>query len=150
MADTIAVDTNIIIRYLTGDDRVQSPAATDLFRAAQSGTVKLLIPTSTVQESVYVLETEYGFDAAAIAPRLISLLSLPNVRCPEIGWVAEALQFYRTKNCDFGDALLCAFALAEGCGVVTFDKGILKRFTEIESGTPADWLAGRIGPGRGH
>jgi predicted nucleic-acid-binding protein len=45
----------------------------------------------------------------------------------------EALQFYRVKNSDFGDALLCAFARHTGCDVATYDKGILKKFPEISA-----------------
>jgi len=41
---TIAIDANIIVRYLTGDDPVQSPLATELFRAASAGRVNLCCP----------------------------------------------------------------------------------------------------------
>jgi predicted nucleic-acid-binding protein len=142
MAAAIAVDASVVIRYLTGDDQVQSAEATDLFRAAQSGKVKLVIPTSTIQETVYVLERLYDFDATAIAPKLISLLAIPNVDTPDHRWVMEALQFYRTKNSDFGDALLCAFACSEGCEVATFDKGIVKKFPEVVVKAPAEFLVG--------
>jgi predicted nucleic-acid-binding protein len=141
MAAAIAVDASVIVRYLTGDDKVQSAEATDLFRAAQAGKVKLVIPTATIQEAVYVLERLYNFDTAAIAPKLISLLAIPNVDTPDYRWVMEALQFYRTKNSDFGDALLCAFARSKGCDVATFDKGIVKKFPEVDAKTPADILA---------
>jgi len=90
-----------------------------------------------------VLENIYHLDAAAIAPKLISLLAIHNVDSPDTGWIVEALQFYREKNSDFGDALLCAYAQSEGFGVATFDKGILKKFPEITARPPADWLAGR-------
>jgi predicted nucleic-acid-binding protein len=141
MAASIAMDASVVVRYLTGDDKTQSAAAADLFRAAQSGKVKLVIPTSTIQETVYVLERLYHFDAAAIAPKLISLLTLPNVDTPDARWIVEALQFYRAKNSDFGDALLCAFARAEGCEVATFDKGIVKKFPEVAVRTPTGCLA---------
>src|SRR5690242_11728911 len=106
MAAGIALDASVVIRYLTGDDKEQSAEATDLFRAAQSGKVKLVIPTATIQETVYALETFYDLDAEKIAPKLISLLSLPNIHAHDHRWVIEALQFYRMRNCDFGDALL--------------------------------------------
>lgn len=147
MAAAIAIDASVVVRYLTGDEKTQSRAATDLFRAAQSGKVKLVIPTSAVQETVYVLERLYHLDASAIAPKMISLLALPNVRSPDADWVIEALQFYRTKNCDFGDALLCAYAQVEGCEVATFDKGILKKFPEVAAYTPLNWLAGKAKSG---
>jgi len=142
MAASIAIDASVVVRYLTGDEKTQSAAAADLFRAAQSGKVKLVIPTSTIQETVYVLERLYDLDAAAIAPKLISLLTLPNVNTPDSRWVVEALQFYRVKNSDFGDALLCAFARSEGCDVATFDKGIVKKFSEVAVHTPAECLTG--------
>jgi len=133
MAAPIAVDASVIVRYLTGDDKTQSPAAADLFRAAQAGNVTLVIPTATVQETVYVLEKLYHLEADAIAPKLLSLLTLPNVNVPDARWLVEALQFYRVKNSDFGDALLCAFARHTGCDVATYDKGILKKFPEISA-----------------
>ena len=143
MAASIAIDARVVIRYLTGDDKAQSAAATDLFRAAQTGRIKLVIPTSTIQETVYVLERLYNLDAAAIAPKLISLLAIPNVDTPDFRWVIEALQFYRTRNSDFGDALLCAYARSEGCDVATFDKGIVKKFPEVAACAPAECLAGK-------
>ena len=143
MSAPIAVDASVIVRYLTGDDKTQSAAAADLFRAAQAGKVSLIIPTASVQETVYVLEKIYRLNAATIAPKLISLLAMPNVTAPDERWLVEALQFYRIKNSDFGDALLCAFARREGCDVATFDKGILKKFPEVPAFTPIDWLEGK-------
>jgi len=150
MASSIAVDASVVVRYLTGDDKIQSAAAADLFRAAQSGKVKLVVPTSTIQETVYVLERLYNLAAVEIAPKLISLLTLPNVETPDYRWVLEALQFYRAKNSDFGDALLCAFARSENCVVTTFDKGMVKKFSEVTVNTPMECLGGKLqGRGKG-
>ena len=143
MAAPIAIDASVVVRFLTGDDKAQSAAATQLFRAAEAGKVKLVIPASTIQETVYVLERLYKLDAATIAPKLISLLTLHNVDSPDADWLVEALQFYREKNSDFGDAMLCAYAGSAGCEVATFDKGILKKFSEVTAYTPTDYLAGK-------
>ncbi len=137
MVETLAVDTNVIIRFLTGDDPAQSPIAARLFRAAASGRVNLLIPTPILQETVYVLETFYDGTPETIAPKLISLLNLPGVTCPDARWVLDALHWYRAKNADFGDALLCAYARKEGCSVTTFDQGLIKKFPEISASQPA-------------
>jgi len=151
MAVPVAIDASVVVRFLTGDDKVQSAAAAELFRAAEAGKIKLLIPTSTIQETVYVLERLYHLDAATIAPKLIALLTVHNVVTPDADWVVEALQFYREKNSDFGDAMLCAYARSAGCEVATFDKGMLKKFTEITAYTPVDWLAGKTsGKIKGH
>jgi predicted nucleic-acid-binding protein len=138
MRQKFAVDASVIVRYLTGDEKTQSPAATELFKAAEQGLISLVIPTSAIMETVYVLESVYGHEAAAIAPKLVSLLSIPNVENPDTSWLMEALASYRSKNSDFGDAMLCAFARQRQCGVVTFDKGLIKKFSEVVAVTPAD------------
>jgi predicted nucleic-acid-binding protein len=143
MAAAIVIDASVVVRYLTGDEKAQSSAAADLFRAAQAGRAFLVIPTSTVQETVYVLESIYNLDAARIAPKLLSLLAIPNVVAPDARWLVDALQMYRSKDSDFGDALLCAYAHLHGCDVATFDKGLMKKFTEVTAYTPIDWLAAK-------
>ena len=136
MPKSVAIDANVIVRYLTGDDPVQSPAATELFRAAGSGRVNLIIPTVILQETVYVLETFYAGTPETIAPKLTSLLSLNGVTCPDARWVLDAIQWYRAKNSDFGDALLCAYAHHHHCEVSTFDQGLSKKFTEVAANAP--------------
>ena len=131
-----AIDANVIVRYLTGDDPVQSPAATELFRAASSGRLNVVLPTSVLQETVYALETFYHGTPETIAPKLMSLLSLNGVTCPDARWVMDGIQWYRMKNADFGDALLCAYAHHHHCDVNTFDKELIKKFTEVTAAEP--------------
>ena len=133
---SVAIDANVIVRYLTGDDPEQSPAATELFRAASAGRVHLIIPTTVLQETVYALETFYDGTPDTIAPKLISLLSLTGVTCPDARWVLDGIQWYRAKNADFGDALLCAYARHHHCEVNTFDKDLIKKFTEVAASEP--------------
>jgi predicted nucleic-acid-binding protein len=66
----------------------------------------------------------------------MSLLSLTGVTCPDARWVLDGIQWYRAKNADFGDALLCAYALHHDCEVNTFDKELIKNFTEITASEP--------------
>ena len=146
---SVAIDANVIVRYLTGDDPVQSLAATELFRAASAGRVNLIIPTPILQETVYVLETFYAGTPDTVAPKLMSLLSLTGVTCPDARWVMDGIQWYRAKNADFGDALLCAYARHHHCEVQTFDKDLIKKFTEVAASepvsrikTPSAWLVG--------
>ena len=137
MPKSVAVDASVIVRYLTGDEPRQSPAAVALFRAAAVGQVNLIIPTSVLQETVYALETFYDGTPETIAPKLASLLSLAGVDCPDARWVLDGIHWYRTKNADFGDALLCAYARHHHCEVSTFDHGLIKKFPEIAAVEPA-------------
>ena len=134
---SVAIDANVIVRYLTGDDPVQSLAAMELFRAASAGRVNLIIPTPILQETVYVLETFYAGTPDTIAPTLLSLLSLTGVTCPDARWVLDGIQWYRAKNADFGDALLCAYARHHHCEVSTFDQGLINKFPEVTATEPA-------------
>jgi predicted nucleic-acid-binding protein len=136
MPKAVAVDANVIVRYLTGDDPVQSPAATELFRSAHAGRVQLILPAVTLQETVYVLETYYAGTPESIAPRLISLLSLRGVTCPDVRWVLDAVHWYRAKKADFGDALLCAYAAHHHCEVSSFDQDLRRKFTEVVAAPP--------------
>ena len=137
MPKSLAIDANVIVRYLTGDDSGQSPAATELFRAAGAGRMNLIIPTPILQETVQVLETFYSGTPETIAPKLASLLSLPGVDCPDARWVLDAIQWYRAKRADFGDALLCAYARHHHCEVSTFDQGLINKFPEVTATEPA-------------
>ena len=136
MPKSLALDANVIVRYLTGDDPAQAAAATELFRAASAGRTSLVIPTPILQETVYVLETFYDGTPETIAPKLVSLLSLPGVSCPDARWVLDGIQWYRSKNADFGDALLCAYAHYHHCEVSTFDQELIKKFTEVTAAAP--------------
>jgi predicted nucleic-acid-binding protein len=73
-----------------------------------------------------------------IAPKILSLLSIRNVENPDTAWLLDALAAYRSKKSDFGDALLCAFARRHQCGVSTFDKGLIKKFPEVNAVGPTD------------
>lgn len=136
MPKTLAIDANIIVLYLTGDDPIQSAAATELFRAATAGKAALVIPTPVLQETVYALETFYAGTPETIAPKLVSLLNLAGVDCPDAPWVLDAIHWYRAKNADFGDALLCAYAHHHHCEVSTFDQGLIKKFAEVTAAAP--------------
>jgi predicted nucleic-acid-binding protein len=133
---SVAVDANVIVRYLTGDDPAQSAAATQLFQAATASNVNLIIATTVLQETVYVLETYYNGTPSTIAPKLLSLLNLNGVSCPDARWVLDGIQWYRAKNTDFGDALLCAYARHHHCEVNTFDKDLIKKFPEVAASEP--------------
>ncbi len=78
----------------------------------------------------------YAGTPETIAPKLTSLLSLSGVACPDARWVLDAIQWYRAKNSDFGDALLCAYARHHHCEVSTFDKDLIKKFTEVAASAP--------------
>src|SRR5580698_5219069 len=93
------VDTNILIRLLTGDDRKQETIARSLFA---SGPV--WIAKTVLLETDWVLRSLYGFEDDAIREALAKLLGLENVRAEDEHAVAAALDLTE-RGIEFADAL---------------------------------------------
>ena len=120
-----AVDTNIVVRYLTGDEPIQAARAKAVFDAG-----RIFLSTTVLLESEWVLRSVYGFAADEIAAAIRALVGLPTVRVERPIALAEALE--RVENgMDFADALhLAAAARCEA--LLTFDR----RFIELAADAP--------------
>ena len=115
-----AIDTNIVIRYLTGDHPQQAARASAVIDAGD-----VFVGTTVLLESEWVLRSVYGFSGSEVAVALRALAGLPNVSVESPAMLAEALN--RAENgMDFADALhLGAAARCEA--MLTFDR----RFIEL-------------------
>ncbi|MGE5501803.1 MAG: type II toxin-antitoxin system VapC family toxin [Ignavibacteriales bacterium] len=110
-----AIDTNIVVRFLTNDDKRQAHAA----RTAIEGG-DIFIATTVLLESEWVLRSAYGFDPAQIAAAFRGLAGLPSVSVEDPVLLAQALDRL-TEGMDFADAL--HLAKAEHCDVfLSFDR----------------------------
>ena len=63
----LLLDTNVIIRFLTGDHPAHSPRSRSLFTRAAAGDVTLLVTDLALAETVWVLQSFYKLDRGAIA-----------------------------------------------------------------------------------
>lgn len=95
----VAVDTNILVRLLTGDHRQQHAKALALFRAHE-----VFIPDTVILECEWVLRYAYGFTPAAICDAFRRLFGLPNVHIDAPARVVQAMQWHE-QGLDFADAL---------------------------------------------
>lgn len=128
----IAVDTNIVVRLLTGDDPAQAERAKALF----AGDTVFLSKT-VVLESEWVLRRLYRIDRGAALEALAGLASLINVRCEDETAVLEAFALAR-RGMDFADALhLTSSRNADR--FATFDEDMVKRAKKL--GGPPAYLA---------
>ena len=110
-----AVDTNIIIRYVTGDD--PGPAAK---ARAFIGQTPVYVPRTVLLEVEWVLRGVYELKPAQIIPALRALAGLPGVLIEDSRLVVQAMD-WAESGMDFADALhLPASAACEG--FLTFDK----------------------------
>lgn len=125
----IAVDTNIIVRYLVEDDVPQTDQAEVVLR---SGAV--LVPKTVLLEAAWVLRTGYRFDRAAVAHGLRQLLGLPGVTVEDPGVVARALDLH-DQGFDFADALHLASS-RRADAFATFDHGLRRRARHVPDLVP--------------
>ena len=120
----IAVDTNVVVRFLVADDPEQSARARDLFAAEQ-----IFIPDTVILETAWVLGYSYGLDKDAIAAGLRRLFGLANVHLRDMAEMALALEWY-DYGLDFADALHLAQS-AHCTRLLTFDRRFAARGEEI-------------------
>src|SRR5438105_7779093 len=79
-----AVDTNVLVRLLTGDDSSQEAEARALFASGP-----IWIAKTVLLETAWVLRSLYGFEEHAICEAFSKLLGLKNVRAEdESAWAA--------------------------------------------------------------
>ncbi|OYW93286.1 MAG: VapC toxin family PIN domain ribonuclease [Caulobacterales bacterium 32-67-6] len=111
----LAIDTNIVVRLLTGDHPDQSARARSLIEIH-----RVFVPTTVVLESEWVLRGAYGLGRDHVIPALRAFAGLPNVTLQEPERVAAALD-WAEGGMDFADAL--HLGAAAGCeAFVTFDR----------------------------
>jgi predicted nucleic-acid-binding protein len=109
------VDTNIIVRYLTGDDPAQAAKARSLI-----GQKPVFVPRTVLLEAEWVLRGIYDIPPEQIIPALRALAGLPGVWVEDAVLVAKAMD-WAEAGMDFAGALHLA-AAAECEGFLTFDK----------------------------
>jgi predicted nucleic-acid-binding protein len=136
----IAVDTNVLLRYLLWDDERQALKADRLM----NGPAAVLITDVVLAETLWTLKgKKYGLPKPALIGVALALFAEPNVRFEDGPTVWTALHDYRQakpikvgrkkRAADFPDALLvhkaryCAMTRGEPCDAIdTFDAAARK------------------------
>lgn len=116
----IAVDMNVLVRLLTGDDPAQTRLAADLF--AQES---IFIPKTVLLKTEWVLRYGYELSPTVILTAFRKLLGLPQVDVEDNNALVEALARYE-EGMDFADALHLA-SVGEADQFATFDAHLKKR-----------------------
>ena len=72
----IGLDTNVVVRYLTQDDPVQSPKATELIERGLTEEEPGFVSVVAMAETAWVLERVYGRTAEEIAAVIERMLEV--------------------------------------------------------------------------
>ena len=115
------VDTNVLIRHLTGDPPEQARRATSFLAVSDP----LWLADLIVAEVVYVLESVYEVGRADVARLVRSIVSSDRLLVTDLALLLRTIEVYERHRLAFADAYLIASAERTGIGVVvSFDKGI--------------------------
>jgi predicted nucleic acid-binding protein len=120
---TAFVDTNILVRHLTGDPPDMAARATSFLGSEQ----ELLLTDLIAAETVYVLESFYETPRTQVAEAMRSLIAFESILCADPALLLRAVEVYETERIDFAEAYLVACAETTEVGrVASFDRSIDK------------------------
>ncbi len=114
-----AIDTNIVVRFLTGEDHPQ----TDIARKVVA-TETVFVTTTVVLETAWVLRSVYGFGREDVTRAIRAFAGLPKVELEDPERIVLALE-NADKGMDFADAL--HLGAADHCeAFLTFDRKFIR------------------------
>lgn len=125
----IIVDTNLLVRFFIQDDEIQFHKVSELFDKSE----KIIIPTNTLCELVWVLSYSYRLNKQAIIEIINALLDTDNVviQQSEVAFGIKMLE----KNGDFADGINAflgvEMAFGEPAAFASFDKKAIKLLSEL-------------------
>lgn len=123
----IALDTNVLVRYLAQDDARQSALASRLIEQTLGPSNRGYISLVALLETVWVMESRYAADAATVAAILTDVLDTAALEVHEAAAVRAAVVLYQRGGLDLHDCLIVSLAEQRKAQVVTFDAKAAKR-----------------------
>ncbi|MEI6478250.1 MAG: PIN domain-containing protein [bacterium] len=124
------LDSNVVIRFLVVNNRVQSEAAWKLFSRTD---VQLVLPDTVLAEVVWTLSSHYKVERKILARQLRLLLETPSLK-GNLRLLDAALELFGSRSIDYVDAYLAALSLHEKIPVYSWDKDFdkLKGVTRLQ------------------
>jgi predicted nucleic acid-binding protein len=118
---TAFVDTNVLIRHLTGDPPDLAARATKFLGEIDT----LLLPDVIVAETVYVLESFYEVAVEEVARLVRSIIAFDPIQVANQPLLLRSLEVYETYRIDYAEAYLAASAeTTEIDQIASFDRAI--------------------------
>lgn len=125
------VDTNVLIRFFVGDNKLQQKQASGWFSQAQKGKRKLVIKSLVVAETCFVLESFYKKKRDEIADVFEVFLSQSWLAVEERDILLSLWDWYK-NGFHFVDSYLLSWAKNNNSLIVSFDKKLTKKSRKID------------------
>jgi len=128
---TTLLDTNVIIRHLTGDPPMMARRATKFLASASD----LVLVDLVMAECVYVLESFYEVERSRVAELMRAALAVPAIWA-DTELLLRALEIYELDRLDFAEAYLVAAAELTGVETIASFDEVLDRAPTVERLAP--------------
>ncbi|MEX0895559.1 MAG: PIN domain-containing protein [Patescibacteria group bacterium] len=125
------IDTNVLLRFLVGDNAQQYEQARSWLKEAEQGKRKIKISSVVIAETCYVLESFYKKSRTSIAEVFELFLSQKWLEVEDRDVMLAIWEQYR-KKLRFVDSYLLVKAKLRGVDILTFDAALLKVYKELE------------------
>lgn len=123
----IALDTNVLVRFLVQDDEEQASAASHVIEAAIAENESVFICLPVLCELLWLLERVYRFPQKQIATVAAALIEDTAFLIERGSELAAALKRYHSSEPGLVDLLIGEISRAEGCrATFTFDQKLLR------------------------
>jgi predicted nucleic-acid-binding protein len=122
----IALDTNVLVRFLTQDDDAQFQVAAGLIEGCTRD-VPGYVCREVMIELVWVLERAYKYSREEIAEALLSIVTASQLSVENAQDIASMVNLYRKEGYDFADLMIRQAAQrTENRVLKTFDQKLAR------------------------
>ena len=119
----MALDTNILIRFLVRDDELQADIVYRLFKKAEKEKSTFFVPLLVVLETIWVLESVYKISRSDVIDSINNLVLMPILDFEAQSAIMSFISNARNNNTDLPDLLIAYSSKSSGCEyLLTFDK----------------------------
>lgn len=123
----VGLDTNILIRYLTQDDPIQSAKATEIIERRLTEQNPGFVSVVAMAEIVWVLDRAYGLPDREIVAAIERMLQADVLLVESEQEVFTAMTMLKQGRGSFADALIANLGSRAGClHTLSFDEKALR------------------------
>jgi len=135
---TLILDTNVILRYLTNDVPEKADDCEKLFNDAKAGRVKLFVTDICIAELAWTLKSYFHLDNEDICEKIIAIINTPGFYFSNEALLLDAMIRFKDKNVDFADAYNAALAAGSKMKISSYDKDY-RKFSDVTAIEPPDF-----------
>ncbi|MDQ2744510.1 MAG: PIN domain-containing protein [Chloroflexota bacterium] len=112
------LDTNILIRYLTGDDPDKASLALALLDRVADGMEQVVTTPLVIFETIFLMQRTYKLAKTDIREKITAILAVQGLRLAERALCLGALDHYVEQNISYADAYNAAWMREQGIAEV--------------------------------